>query len=578
MKKTGISAILSLSMLLTVSCNGITNTQSNSNNTQSTQKSEEKVIQFRLTQDIIGLEAPISAKDISSVEINGEVIKGSDINTDSFTTKARTSTRVTSLNSADLKIFLAPPDTAPPDTLKNIVIKFNLANAKDPLVLNLIGDLFNPRLIKITYKNGKYYGGIGKDDGTIDENKITFSQEGNTLLINDPASGKQITFDTQALGKNTNVKPIDEKPLTSEALLKISQDIAARSGGLVSGIVPYVGTWKFTGFGKNLEINILNISKGNFSINVNLDGTDYTGSGNYDSTLKDIKQINFKSTVQKNDKIVNVEVKLELSGTNNLNLTLISADDKDLQNVINIPFLLSRKIPIQTTQPDTDKNAKFIRSLFLDVLGREADPNGLNFFLTPLNNGQINKQQLVTVMLTSQEGLAKKVDDFFKEILERPTSPTLQESQPFISLIGSSGYSSINARAVIFSSDEFVEKFGKYYTNFNNPNYNLVIAWKVIILGKDPISDKNSQINVDLNNYTHQLDTGATRLQVAKEFLARIEFKQLLVKNLYTKYLNRDADQAGLNFSVNLLESGATDIQLEAVLLSSTEYYAKATQ
>jgi hypothetical protein len=559
MLKPVISTILAFSLLMSVSCNSITTTAGNSNNPSAFQKEEVKVIQFRLTQDILGLESPITINEISSVEINGEVIKGSDIKTDNFSTKAVPSLNITSANSADLNISFSDKQA-----LKDIVVKFNLVNAKDPLVLKLIGDLYNPGKIKITYKDGKYYGGIDKGDGTIDETKITFNQDGNKLVITDPSTNKQITFDTQELEKTTNVKPKDEKTLTREDILKISKDVASQSGGLVSGILPFVGAWTFSGFGKNFELSLLNLSRGIFSLNVNIEGTDYTGSGVYDPVLKDIRELNFKTTVPRNDKLVKIEAKIELKGTNNLTFTLISADDTDLQNFKNVPFLLSRKQYVQVSEQVSDKNAKYIKTLYLDILNREADPASLNFFLNQLSSSQMNRQQLATAILTSQEGLSRKVADFFKEILGRTNNPTQLEIQPFSSLITSNSGSSLNARAAMLGSQEFFTTFGK------NNNTDLVKAWYKILLDREADPAGLSLFSGALNS--------TPKTTVALQFLNSTEFRQSFVKKLYKKYLNREVDQTGLSFFVNFLSSGAADLQLEASLLGSNEYFAKATE
>jgi hypothetical protein len=368
MEKTIKISALTLSMLFVLSCNTPTksiifpeNTLKTDNKlSASDKKNQIKEITFNLTNNVLGIESAITPKDISSVEINGKVIKGSEIVIKSagLYTKAASDDNVVTYDQQNNRIVIKQDSD-----LKNIIIKFNLVNAKDPLVLNLVSQLYNDDNFKITFKDNKYIGGIDKGSGIIDENKVTFIQEGNKLIINDPVTKKQITFDTKELEKTTNVKPKDERDITTEDLLKISSDIAKNTGGLNSAIFPYVGFWKYEGFGKNIEMSFLNSSKGNYSVNLKIDGNDYIGTGTYDVNLQSIRELNFSTTFSKQNKTINISIKLSLIGFNNLNATLTSTDDPELGQYKDIPFTLSRKIngainyetpskPVESLKPD----------------------------------------------------------------------------------------------------------------------------------------------------------------------------------------------------------------------------------
>lgn len=367
-KKRNLST-LTLSMFLVLSCTiptkqtilPATSLKTDKTSSVPEKKNEIKEFTFNLTNNVLGVESAITPKDIKSVEINGKEIKGSDIAIKSagLYTKAASDNVVTYDQQNNRIVIKQDSD------LKNLIIKFNLVNAKDPLVLNLVSQLYNNDNFKITLKDSKYIGGIDKGDGTIDETKVNFTQEGDKLIINDPITKKQITFDSKELEKTTNVKPKDERDITNEELLKLRSYISENTGGLNSAILPYVGFWKYEGFGKNIEMSFLNSSKGNYSINIKIDGNDYLGTGTYNVNLPSIRELKFATSFSKQDKTINIAIKLNLIGFNNLNATLISADDPELAQYNDIPFTLSRKInapinyeipsqPIESSKPDNE--------------------------------------------------------------------------------------------------------------------------------------------------------------------------------------------------------------------------------
>ncbi len=84
MKNKIITTALTLSMLLTVSCNGPTNwsTLADITKSQSNSSTQNKKINQRtmfITQKINGVENPISIEDLESIEINGKLLKVSNI-------------------------------------------------------------------------------------------------------------------------------------------------------------------------------------------------------------------------------------------------------------------------------------------------------------------------------------------------------------------------------------------------------------------------------------------------------------------------------------------------------------------
>src|SRR5437868_7574843 len=65
----------------------------------------------------------------------------------------------------------------------------------------------------------------------------------------------------------------------------------------------------------------------------------------------------------------------------------------------------------------------------------------------------------------------------------------------------------------------------------------------------------------------------ASRAQVAQAFANSVEYRMDMVQGLYDTLLHRAADPTGLNTWTNFLAQGGTQLQLEAKLVGSDEYF-----
>jgi hypothetical protein len=68
------------------------------------------------------------------------------------------------------------------------------------------------------------------------------------------------------------------------------------------------------------------------------------------------------------------------------------------------------------------------------------------------------------------------------------------------------------------------------------------------------------------------LDQGGSRAQVAQAIIASPEYHTLVVRQVYTDLLHREADTAGLAAFVSMLGSGGTVEQVQAAIAASPEY------
>src|SRR5262249_36280357 len=71
-------------------------------------------------------------------------------------------------------------------------------------------------------------------------------------------------------------------------------------------------------------------------------------------------------------------------------------------------------------------------------------------------------------------------------------------------------------------------------------------------------------------------DAGPSRVAVVGAIETSAEYRVNLVQSLYSQFLHRGADPMGLNFFVNLLGTGGTIEQAEALITGSLEYFQVA--
>jgi hypothetical protein len=126
----------------------------------------------------------------------------------------------------------------------------------------------------------------------------------------------------------------------------------------------------------------------------------------------------------------------------------------------------------------------------------------------------------------------------------------------------------------------FTEGFGD---NLQHPGGDSQIGEMVIDLPPTPNARFVTSLYVDLLGrladlggeaaWTSSLNAGATRAQVVQGFEASLEYRTDVVEHVYNLFLHRNADPTGLASSLALLANGGTQLQLEALVAGSTEYF-----
>ena len=120
--------------------------------------------------------------------------------------------------------------------------------------------------------------------------------------------------------------------------------------------------------------------------------------------------------------------------------------------VLDLRVLLMSSDEYYRYSGDTDTD--WLEALYLDVLGRGSDQEGLEYWLDVLNSG-VPRQLVVAGMYLSDEALGNRVDAYYQESLGR--APNETERAGAISTIRQHGERGL--RAEIWASDEVYESY-----------------------------------------------------------------------------------------------------------------------
>jgi len=207
---------------------------------------------------------------------------------------------------------------------------------------------------------------------------------------------------------------------------------------------------------------------------------------------------------------------------------------------------------------DGTPTQRFVNNVYLEVLGRVAEPAGLATWTALINTGNTSRSQVVAAIEASTEARTFLVQSLYNKFLLRPADA--------IGLNGFSGFlqgggTIAQLKAVIFGSDEYFQSIaGGTNDAFLDELYLDVFDRNVDASGRA--------------NWLQTLASGVSRAQVALAVVTSAEAYNLQVQNYYQDFLNRPADQAGLAAWVSMLQQATRDEQILAMFLGSDEYYS----
>ncbi len=177
----------------------------------------------------------------------------------------------------------------------------------------------------------------------------------------------------------------------------------------------------------------------------------------------------------------------------------------------------------------------FVTSLYVDLLNRSPDANGLAYWSNIVQTGAATRTQVAAAILGSNEAEATEVAGWYQTDLGRTTSiDTLKSDsgvQHWVSILNS-GVSPENVEALLLSSSEYLNAHGSSPTP-------VVAAWYQNVMGRTADSGGAAV-------WANFLAAGQTPFSTLQAFQATSEAKTTRVARWFTRYLGRTASLSSL--------------------------------
>jgi hypothetical protein len=229
-------------------------------------------------------------------------------------------------------------------------------------------------------------------------------------------------------------------------------------------------------------------------------------------------------------------------------------------------FSGSTSAPLTQTvnQAAMPANRRLVGQFYQDLLGRAADPAGLDFFTGLLDRNSMTRTQVAMTIVTSLEGRQKQVQDTYSTLLGRAAEPAgLNHWVAFLL----NGGSPARMRSLFVSSPEYFQHAGGTNSGFVDALFR-----DVMNRSADPAARAATIAALDGANGRRR-DT--FRRQVVDMIFASDEPRQAAVQGFYQKFLARAADGAGLGAFTNLLRMSGRDELVILTLVASDEYSSR---
>ncbi|HEX7450232.1 MAG TPA: S8 family serine peptidase [Pirellulales bacterium] len=205
-----------------------------------------------------------------------------------------------------------------------------------------------------------------------------------------------------------------------------------------------------------------------------------------------------------------------------------------------------------------DPNLAYVDALYEELLGRPADPGGLNTWVAALESG-MSRMQLVELLWNSAEHRAFQVDQDYAEFLHR--EPSDAERSHWATLL-MAGVSETQVAEAFLHSPEFLLA--------ESTTGSFVQSLFQDVLGRS--ADSGS-----LAALTELLDLGISRGQIADLVLNSLERDADVVDSYYQEFLGRGASNAELMGWANAIAHGVVDLQtVGEAFLASGEFFNRA--
>ena len=200
---------------------------------------------------------------------------------------------------------------------------------------------------------------------------------------------------------------------------------------------------------------------------------------------------------------------------------------------------------------------RYVQALYHDLLGRPADPTALASFTMAMSLG-LTRAQVAQAILSSAEYRQDLITGQFQDFLHRnPDPPALTA---FLPLLGS-GLTDEGLAGQLLGTGEY----------FANRGGSTIAGWAAALycdlLGRSPSASEATA--------AQGMAGGASgRAGFAGQVLGSAEYRTRLLSGWYERFLRRALDTTGRNVLLAAMQTGATDEDVIALIVSSQEYFS----
>jgi hypothetical protein len=200
----------------------------------------------------------------------------------------------------------------------------------------------------------------------------------------------------------------------------------------------------------------------------------------------------------------------------------------------------------------------YVEQLYHDLLGRDAEPAGLQFWTSLLDAGA-SRATVAAGIWNSPEHRGIEVDGFYQTYLHRAADPA---GQLFWINALQAGMSETAVAQAFLTSPE--------YTGAYPDSVSVVVGYYADVLGRLPDQ-------AGFSFWQQAAAQGASGAQLSAGFLTSEEASRNLLEGYYQQYLGRQPDPSGEATWLALLgTAGNSPASVGQAILASDEYFARA--
>ena len=214
---------------------------------------------------------------------------------------------------------------------------------------------------------------------------------------------------------------------------------------------------------------------------------------------------------------------------------------------------------MHTLPPAGVENQTYVSNLYLTLLDRQPDTQGLNYYSGLLDAGGVSREEIVREITAGSEYHRDVVEEMYRTYLHRDADPGGLST--YMSFLGNGG-SIETLREILLSSKEY------YVGRGGSTNDGYLAALYQDVFGRAPDA-------VGLAGYQKLLTTGFSRGAVARAFIISQEGSQDRVQQIYQSLLVRPAESGGLEAYSAILMHGGSEDQIVVALAGSPEMWAQ---